>query len=118
MLPRPGLALVPPTISLVDDVLLGALVLDLLLALESAVFSELQAAHHGRLLVLLLHGEQGFQLVLSRQGRARARSWSSRHRPARQHLLEVVSWNCVYLDGHRSSLPCAGALITCFLKGS
>ena len=41
MLPRPGLAMVPPAIPLVDDVLPGAPVLDLLFALESTVFPEL-----------------------------------------------------------------------------
>ena len=109
MLPRPGLAVVPPAFPLVDDVLPGAPVLDLLLALESAVLPELEAAHHDRLLVLLLHGEQGFELVLGGQGRARARGWGSRHWLAGQHLLEMVSWNCVYLDGDRSALPCTGA---------
>ena len=41
MLPRSGLAVVPPTVPLVDDVLPRALVLDLLLSLQSAVLSEL-----------------------------------------------------------------------------
>ncbi|KAI9436777.1 hypothetical protein BJY52DRAFT_1385866 [Lactarius psammicola] len=36
MLPRPGLAMVPPAVPLVDDVLPGAPVLDLLLSLKSA----------------------------------------------------------------------------------
>jgi hypothetical protein len=103
------MAVVPPAVPLVDDVLPGAPILDLLLTLESTVLPELQAAHHDRLLVLLLHGKQGFQLVLGRQGRACARSWGSRHRPARQHLLEMVSRNRVYVYGYRGSLPRTGA---------
>ena len=109
MLPRTGLAVVPPAVPLVDDVLPGAPLLDLLLALESAVLPELQAAHNDHLLVLLLHGKQGFKYVLGRQGRTCARSWGSRHWPARQHLLEMVSRNCFYVYGYRGSLPRTGA---------
>jgi len=109
VLPRRGLAVVPPAVPLVDDVLSGATLLDLLLSLESAVLAELQTTHHDHLLVLLLRGEQGFDIFLGRQGCARVRRWGPRHRSAGQHLLEMVSRDCVYLDGHRCSLSCAGA---------
>jgi hypothetical protein len=55
---------VPPAVPLVDDVLPSASLFDLLLSLESAVFQERSPAHHDHLLVLLLHREQGFKLVL------------------------------------------------------
>jgi hypothetical protein len=64
VLPRPGLAVVPPAVPLVDDVLPGSPLFHLFLALESAVFQERSIAHHDSLLVLLLHGEQGLELVL------------------------------------------------------
>ena len=41
MLPRTGLAVVSPAVPLVDDVLPGTPLLDLLLALKSAVLPEL-----------------------------------------------------------------------------
>jgi len=108
VLPRPHLAVVPPAFPLVDAVVPGAALLDLLLSLKSAVLQELQAARHDRLLVLLLRREQGFEWALVRQGRARACSWRPRHRPSREHLLAVVSWGGVYLDGHWRALPRTG----------
>jgi hypothetical protein len=49
---------------MVDNVLPGAPLLYLFLSLESAVLPELSAAHHDNLLLLLLHREQSFELVL------------------------------------------------------
>jgi len=99
---------VPPAFPLVDDALPGAALLDLLFSLESAVLQELPATRHDFLLVLLLRREQGFERALIRQGRARACGWSSRHRPSGEHLLAVVSWGGVYLDGHWRALPRTG----------
>ena len=55
--------MVSPAVPLVDDVLPGASLFYLFLSLESAVFQELSIAHHDNLLVLLLHREQGLELV-------------------------------------------------------
>jgi hypothetical protein len=57
-------AVVSPAVPLVDDVLPGAPLFYLLLSLESAVFQKLSIAHHDHVLVLRLHREQGFELVL------------------------------------------------------
>jgi len=108
VLPRPRVAVVPPAVPLVDAVLPGASLFGLLLSLESAVFQEPSPAHHDHLLVLLLHSEQGFELVLVRQGRTGACSWSSCHWPLRKYVLEVVSWDSLHLDGHWSTLPRTG----------
>lgn len=56
--------MVSPAAPMVDNVLPGAPLLYLFLSLESAVLPELSAAHHDNLLLLLLHREQSFELVL------------------------------------------------------
>jgi hypothetical protein len=108
MLARPRLAVVPPAFPVVDDVLPGAPLLYLFLPLESAVFPELAAARHDHLLVLLLHGEQGLELVLVRQGSARAGGWGSCHRSFGKHLLEMVSWDSLHVDGYWRTLSRTG----------
>lgn len=108
VLPRPRMALVPPAVPLVDDVLPGTSLFGLLLPLEFAVFQEPSPAHHDYLLVLLLHSEQGFELVPVRQGRASACSWSSCHWPLRKCVLEMVSWDGLHFDGHWRTLPRTG----------
>ena len=108
--------MVSPAVPLVDDVLPRASLFYLLLSLESAVFQELSIAHHDRLLVLRLHREQGFELVLVGQGCARACSWGSCHRPFGKYLLEVVSWDSIHLDGYWCTLPRTGMCLEASLS--
>jgi hypothetical protein len=102
--------MVPPAVPMVDNVLPGAPLLHLLLSLESTVLPELSTAHHDNLLLLLLHREQSLELVLVRQGCARACGRRSRHRPFGKYLLEVVSWDGIHIDGYWRTLPRAGTL--------
>ena len=107
--------MVSPAIPLVDNVLSGAPLFYVLLAFEPAVLQELSVAHHDHLLVLFLHGEQGFELVLVRQGCARACSWGSGHRPFGKYLLEVVSWDSIHLDGYWRTFPRTGMCLEALL---
>jgi hypothetical protein len=64
VLPRPSMAMVSSAVPMVDDVLPSASLFYLLLSLESTVLPELSTAHHDNLLLLLLHRQQSFELVL------------------------------------------------------
>lgn len=97
---------------MVDDVLPGAYLFYLFLSLEFTVLPEPSTAHHGNLLVLLLHREQSLELVLVRQGCACACSWGSRHRHFGEYLLEMVSWNSIHIDGYWRTLPRTGMCVS------
>jgi len=102
---RSKLALVATTTTLVEFILPGSDILDLLFPLELAILEKSAIAYHGRLFLLCLCCQSCCSSCFTWENRHRLCCWCLRDRISWECLLSSGWWNGFYLYGHRGLIP-------------